>query len=163
MALEFCPSQNRELAVLAAVVIVQANDTEHLPGLFVDGDEGHRHRRVIMNELVDQFGRDFAHGGEEAQPQILRRDVAEEIRIERGVRDFERTDQDLFAGPQSDVALKHRVRPALAQGSRGTAMPSMRHQDRHGHGLENAAGDAAADELAQARMAVAAHLDHVGR
>src|SRR5215471_2854110 len=42
-------------------------------------------------------------------------------------------------------------------------LKSMRQQGRHGHRLEDAAGGAAEDELAQARMAIAAHDDEVGR
>src|SRR6516165_10518393 len=39
---------------------------------------------------------------------------------------------------------------------------SMRHQHWHRHGTENAAGDAAENEFAQARMSVAAHHRKVG-
>ena len=42
------------------------------------------------------------------------------------------------------------------------AASSMRHQHRNRHGAEHIAGDAAPDEFAQARMAVAAHHDEIG-
>ena len=39
--------------------------------------------------------------------------------------------------------------------------PSVRHQRRHGHGLQHAARHAAEDSLLQAGMAVAAHDDEI--
>ena len=39
---------------------------------------------------------------------------------------------------------------------------SMRHQHRHGHCAQHAAGDTAKHELAQTRVAVAAHYDEIG-
>jgi len=38
----------------------------------------------------------------------------------------------------------------------------MRHQHRNRHGAENAAGDAAENEFAQARMPIAAHDHEIG-
>ena len=49
--------------------------------------------RIVMDELVDQLGADFAHGGEVAQPQIVGRDLAQAIRIERGILRLERPKQ----------------------------------------------------------------------
>lgn len=39
---------------------------------------------------------------------------------------------------------------------------SMRHQDRNCHRFQHGAGDAAEQNFTEARMAVAAHDDHVG-
>ena len=45
---------------------------------------------IVVDEFVDQFGADLTHGGEVAQSQIIRRYLAQAIRIECGVRHFER-------------------------------------------------------------------------
>ena len=65
-------TQNGEFAALAVGVVVQPHHAEHPAARLVDGDEGHGVRRIVMDELVDQLGADFAHRRKEAQPQILR-------------------------------------------------------------------------------------------
>ena len=89
-------------ASFAAGVVVQAHHAEHAAGRLVDGDEGHGVFGIVVDELVDQLGAHFAHGGEKAQPQILRGHLAEEIRIERGIRRLERPEQHAFR-PSSNV------------------------------------------------------------
>src|SRR6266496_2706567 len=51
----------------------------------------------------------------------------------------------------------------MADSSSAAHESSMRHQYRHRHRAENATRRAAPNELAQARMAIAAHHDEVGR
>ena len=92
--------------VLAVGVVVQAHHAEHAAACLLDGDEGHGVRGIVVDELVDQLGADFAHGGEEAQPQILGRHFGEKIRIERGVLRLERPDQNRRSVAQFDVAYR---------------------------------------------------------
>ena len=63
---------------LVAGIVVQAHHAEHAAGRFLDGDRGHRVLGVVMDELVDHFGADFAHRREIAQPQIVGRYLAQE-------------------------------------------------------------------------------------
>ena len=105
VALELRAQQDREFAVLVAGVVVQAHHAEQLAARLLDGDEGHGMGGIVVDELVDQLVADFAHGREEAQPQVFAGHFLEKIRIERGILDLERPDQHLRPIAQRDVAF----------------------------------------------------------
>src|SRR5581483_7760266 len=64
------------------------------------------------------------------------------------------------AAKDAPALWSHRGEPHGASNLRVRA--SMGHQRRHGHRLQDAAGDAAQNEFAQPRMAIASHDDEVG-
>src|SRR6185437_1957388 len=91
-----------------------------------DGDEGHSMCRIVVNKLIEQRGAHFAHHREEAQPQVVARHLTQKIRIERGVLDLERPDQNTRSIKQCDMALVEsvRLRPRQCDISAGTVIDS---------------------------------------
>jgi hypothetical protein len=78
-------------------------NSAHSPGFFLDGDESHGLRRVVVDQFVDLLGAQSAQGGKKAQPQILFGHLVKKIRIERGIFWLERPQQHAFAIEQFDM------------------------------------------------------------
>ena len=88
VALEPRAHNDGEFADLVARIVVQPHHAEHAAGRFLDRNRGHRMIGIVMDELVDHFGADFAHRREMAQPKIVGLHLAHVIRVKRGVLGF---------------------------------------------------------------------------
>src|SRR5258708_3559770 len=80
--------------------IVFADEARHrdgLAGFFSYRDEGHVAVIAEPGELIELRRREFAHGREETQPDVLRREAVEEGVVLRDVRRADRPNEQAFA------------------------------------------------------------------
>jgi type VI protein secretion system component VasF len=112
VTLEARAHQYGEFRCLLVQLVFEAHEPEQTAGVLVDRDESHLVAIVEMFELLDFLGAQLRHMGKETQPQVLGRNIAQEIRIERHVAGLGTADQHSLA------AARHLMQFAQAIASR---------------------------------------------
>jgi hypothetical protein len=99
----------------------EPRDPHGLAGFLPYGDEGHVAVVVEPGKLIELRGCEFAHGSEETQPDILRREAVEESISRNGGTD--RADQEpVAAGLPALVRFRRIPRHATSPKGRSTSV-----------------------------------------